>query len=180
MYWLKSLPLGCFVKFFYNKKSLKLFFFFENKVYSFRFKNFQILFNFNHSSLLLLSLTSSKSLNASASLMNSFFRGALKNWIMGVGFVGVGFRFLKLSKNAIVLKLGLSHLLKFYFPASIKVFRAVKKPTKIFLVSSSKGFLTKTLSNLKRLKIPDNYKGKGLVLSGEIITIKKREKFGSF
>ena len=94
--------------------------------------------------------------------------------------MGVGFRFIKLSKKAIVLKLGWSHLIKFYFNPNVKIFKSVKKPTKIFLLSTNKFFLTKTTSNLKLLKTPDNYKGKGLVLSGEVIKIKKREKFGSF
>ena len=180
MYWLKILPISCFIKFFASKNNLKIFFFFKNKVYSYPFNSFHTLFLCNYTSFFLFTFKTAKMLSTTSQKIDLIFKGLLKNWITGLNFIGVGFRFIKISQKAVILKLGLSHLIKFYFNPGVKIFRSTRKPTKIFLVSSNKFFLTKIASSLKLIKLPDNYKGKGLVSSGEVITIKKREKFGSF
>ena len=92
----------------------------------------------------------------------------------------MGYRFLKFKQKSIVLKLGYSHLVKYYFNYDIKLIKSLKRPTKFMFFSPNKQFLSQLVTTLKLLRVPDNYKGKGLQLFNEMVHIKKREKFGVF
>jgi len=59
------------------------------------------------------------------------------------------------------------------------LFKSSRRPTRILFFSPKKATLSNLLSVIKVLKAPDNYKGKGVKSFGEIIVLKKREKFGS-
>lgn len=179
MYKLQLLPFCCFINFLVCKKNLKLFFFFKNKVYSFTFSNNLFLFIFNKNLLIVFCLFNLKILNNFFYSLNLGLKGLFQNWSSGLNFIGVGFRFLKLSNKSIILKLGFSHLIKVYFNFGLKIFCSSRKPTKLLLFSPNKFCLSKAICNLKRIRLPDNYKGKGLVPFGEMLVLKKREKFGS-
>jgi len=98
---------------------------------------------------------------------------------VGIHLIGVGFRFLIVKKNSFIIKLGFSHLIKFYLSEGFTVLRSIRRPNRILLFSPNKATLSKLLSNIKNLKNLDNYKGKGVKSFGEVIILKKREKFGN-
>jgi len=128
---------------------------------------------------LFISKNLAKVLSSNLIAYSNLFKGFLEIWEMGVQLFGVGFRFLILKKKSFTLKLGHSHLLKFYFKDGFLIHKSLRKPTRLLFFSSDKNTISKILSFIKSIKNPDSYKGKGIRSFGEIIIFKKREKFGS-
>ena len=113
-------------------------------------------------------------------LFTSLLKGFLKNWSLGIKLIGVGYRFVKVKKRSFSIKIGLSHLLKYYVNYEIRLLRTTKRNSKIIFFSTNKEALCSLISTLRLIRVPDNYKGKGFQLLNEIVYIKKREKFGVF
>lgn len=94
-----------------------------------------------------------------------------------LNLVGVGYRVFPYEKisNQVYLKLGYSHLVYFNIPNDLAVF--CYKSTKMFLYSdSSYNKLTQTASQIRACKIPEVYKGKGILYDQEKVTLKKGKK----
>jgi large subunit ribosomal protein L6 len=114
----------------------------------------------------------------------SFFRTFLKlifNKIEGVntGFLiylkmtGIGFR-ASLEDQTLRLKVGYSHDFKYIIPKSIRVF--LIEPTLFCLYGVDKNQITQTAANIKNLKKPSVYKGKGIRLLNEFVHIKQGKR----
>ncbi|BBL86710.1 ribosomal protein L6 (mitochondrion) [Paulinella micropora] len=106
--------------------------------------------------------------------------GFLKSYKAGLFLFGLGFRFLQVGVSSLIFKLGYAHLVKFYIKFGIKVFKPTRRSTKIFFFSQNKNCLSSFVASVRLLRSPDNYKAKGFQIFGELIKVKKREKFGSF
>jgi len=94
-----------------------------------------------------------------------------------LNLVGVGYRVFPYKKlsNQIYFKLGYSHLLYFRIPIGLSV--NCFKFTKLLLSSNnSYDSLTQTTAQIRACKLPEPYKGKGILYSGETIIIKKGKK----
>lgn len=94
-----------------------------------------------------------------------------------LNLVGVGYRVFthEIQKNQIYLKLGYSHLIYFRIPSEIR--SCCQKFTKLFLVgNSSYDLLTQTAAQLRACKLPEPYKGKGILYDQEKIILKKGKK----
>lgn len=94
-----------------------------------------------------------------------------------LNLVGVGYRVFAHEKldNQIYLKLGYSHLIYFRVPSGVQSY--CQKFTKLFLFgNSSYDLLTQTAAQIKSCKIPEPYKGKGILYDQEQITLKKGKK----
>ena len=93
-------------------------------------------------------------------------------------FVGVGYRVFQMDSpfsNQIYLKLGYSHLIYFKIPKLFNSFTL--KFTKLFIFgNSSLEDINKLVSNIRSCKMPDPYKGKGILYNNEKITLKKGKK----
>ena len=92
-------------------------------------------------------------------------------------FVGVGYRvfFYKKFDNQVYFKLGYSHLVYFNIPNELSVF--CNKSVKIFLFGkSSYNKLTQTAAQIRFCKIPEIYKGKGILYNHEKVLLKKGKK----
>lgn len=90
---------------------------------------------------------------------------------------GVGFRiiFLELSRfNLLKFTLGYSHNVYFKLPLDIVV--TVNSPTKMIISGHSKEWVSAVSSQIRRLKIPEPYKGKGILYDNEIIKLKSVKK----
>lgn len=109
------------------------------------------------------------------------FRSHLYNSIIGVtqGFqvllklVGIGYRAV-IEKDKLVLKLGFSHLIFLEIPKGIEVF--CKKPSLVLLKSYDLLMLTQFAALVRSYKIPEPYKGKGILYKGEKIRRKEGKK----
>ena len=91
--------------------------------------------------------------------------------------VGVGYRVFAHEKlpNQIYLKLGYSHLVYFKIPNNVNTF--CQKFTKLFLFGNcSFDLLTHTAAQIRNCKLPEPYKGKGILYNQEKIVLKKGKK----
>lgn len=94
-----------------------------------------------------------------------------------LNLVGVGYKVFvhEQTLNQIYLKLGYSHLIYFKIPNDLNLF--CQKFTKLFLFSSSSlESLTSTAAQIRNCKIPEFYKGKGILHDQEKIVLKKGKK----
>ena len=94
-----------------------------------------------------------------------------------LNLVGVGYRVFAHEKlaNQIYLKLGYSHLIYFQVPHGVNSY--CQKFTKLFLFSnSSLQLLTQTAAQIRSCKLPEPYKGKGILYDQEKIILKKGKK----
>lgn len=94
-----------------------------------------------------------------------------------LNIVGVGYRIFAHEKlpNQIYLKLGYSHLV--YFKISNNLNSFCQKFTKLFLFGNcSFDLLTHTAAQIRNCKLPEPYKGKGILYNQEKIILKKGKK----
>jgi large subunit ribosomal protein L6 len=94
-----------------------------------------------------------------------------------LNLVGVGYRVFLYDKlpSQIYFKLGYSHLVYFRIPAGLDI--NCFKSTKIFISSKvSYDSLTQITAQIRDCKVPEPYKGKGILRDQEIITLKKGKK----
>lgn len=107
-------------------------------------------------------------------------RAVIANMVSGVlnGFEkkleieGIGFK-AQMQGNDLVLNLGFSHQIFFKIPDGIKV--EVLKNT-ITVSGISKELVGQTAANIRALKKPEPYKGKGIRYAGEVIKRKVGKK----
>ena len=91
--------------------------------------------------------------------------------------VGVGYRAFPVKNfenHLLLLKLGYSHPIYYRIPPKIKIFTL--KLTKLFLYGYSYQQLTFTASKLRLNKVPEPYKGKGVLYENENIILKEGKK----
>jgi len=91
--------------------------------------------------------------------------------------IGVGFRvsYLKvLNSDLLWFKLGYSHAVYFKIPKTLNVF--CLKSNKLFLLGNSFTFISQIAALIRSYKIPEPYKGKGILYMSEKITLKEGKK----
>jgi len=91
--------------------------------------------------------------------------------------VGVGYRIFPVEnfENCLLLlRLGYSHPIYFKIPRKITIFTL--KLTKLFLYSNSYQQVTYTASQIRKNKVPEPYKGKGILYENETVIIKEGKK----
>jgi large subunit ribosomal protein L6 len=120
---------------------------------------------------------------AKENALQGLTRALLANMVTGVssGFqrnieiVGIGYR-ASLTGNILALSIGYSHPINFELPDGISA--TVDKNNVIVLSGIDKELLGHTAANLKRLRPPEPYKGKGIRFSEDKIK-KKAGKTGT-
>nr|BBC77730.1 ribosomal protein L6 [Nitzschia sp. NIES-3576] len=94
-----------------------------------------------------------------------------------LNLVGVGYRVFPYEQleSQLYFKLGYSHLIYFKVPNSVQIH--CQKFTKLFLFGNcSFDSLTQTAAQIRACKLPEPYKGKGILYDQEKITLKKGKK----
>ncbi|MBF0467651.1 MAG: 50S ribosomal protein L6 [Desulfamplus sp.] len=112
--------------------------------------------------------------------LQGMYRALIQNMVTGVtnGYErilllsGIGYR-AELNGNTVVLNVGYSNPVNFELPAGISA--KIDKNTQITLSSIDKENLGETAANIRRIRPPEPYKGKGIMYSDETI-IKKAGK----
>ena len=100
--------------------------------------------------------------------------GVCLNFIVRLTFVGTGFRIESIENDFIKLKIGFSHLVIVPIPPYISVFSL--KQTSLVLECIDDQLLKEFCSRIKCLKIPDPYKGKGILYKNQILILKEGKK----
>ena len=108
-----------------------------------------------------------------ASLCSNCILGVSQGFTVYLELVGVGYR-ASVQEQNIELKVGQSHELFYKVPAGIKAF--LVKPTLLGLYGVHKSQVTQIAAELRNLKLPEPYKGKGIRFKDEIILTKTGKK----
>ena len=91
--------------------------------------------------------------------------------------VGVGYRVFLieiLNIKLIHLKLGYSHSIYFKIPNSVTI--KSHKSIKLFISGNSYNFVSQIAATIRRFKLPEPYKGKGILYENEKIILKEGKK----
>lgn len=102
--------------------------------------------------------------------ISNMVKGVLDGYQKVLEIVGIGYK-AQVVGNKIVLNLGYSHPIEFYLPDGIKA-SVDAKQTVITLTGIDKHKLGQVASNIRSLRLPDSYKGKGIRYSGEFLKLK--------
>ena len=106
--------------------------------------------------------------------LHGLYRALIANMVQGVSagysrpleIVGVGYRAAQ-AGTGLRLQLGFSHDVDFAAPEGITI--EVQTPTRLTVSGASKHLVGQTAANIRRLKPPEPYKGKGIRYSDEKI-----------
>jgi len=106
-------------------------------------------------------------------------RALLANMVTGVtqGFsktlelVGTGYRIESKGAGAVEIEVGFSHTVSFPLPEGIKA-EVTEKNTRVTILGADKHLVGQVAANIRRLRPPEPYKGKGIRYLGEVIRMK--------
>lgn len=105
------------------------------------------------------------------SLIANMILGVTEGWSKNLELVGVGFR-AQSNGDKLTLNVGYSHPVEVTAPAGITF--EVSDNTKIKVSGADKQLVGQVAANIKKVRMPDVYKGKGIRYEGEYI----RKKVG--
>ena len=107
------------------------------------------------------------------SLLNNAIIGASKGYEKILELSGVGFR-AALKGNVLNMQLGFSHDINYDIPDGIKII--VEKQTTLKISGSNKQQVGMVASEIKSIRPPEPYKGKGIKEKGQYILRKEGKK----
>jgi large subunit ribosomal protein L6 len=108
----------------------------------------------------------SKSLHGlSRTLINNMVIGVTEGYEKKLEIVGVGYRVLSKGPTQLEFQLGYSHSIIFDAPEGITF--TVEGPTKLGVVGIDKQQVGEVAANIRKLRKPEPYKGKGVRYAGE-------------
>ena len=125
-----------------------------------------------------------KSTLRTAGALHGLTRALINNQVLGVsqGFrkvleiVGTGYR-AQLAGRTLTLQLGYSHPIEFPLPDGIEA--KVEMPTRLEITGISRELVGQVAANIRRLRPPEPYKGKGVKYEGEHIRRKAGKSAGA-
>ena len=110
----------------------------------------------------------SKSLHGlSRTLINNMVVGVTEGFEKKLEIVGVGYRVLSKGPTQLEFQLGYSHPITFTAPDGITF--AVEGPTRLGVQGIDKQLVGEVAANIRKLRKPEPYKGKGVRYAGEHI-----------
>ncbi|MBC9227415.1 50S ribosomal protein L6 [Aeromicrobium sp. 636] len=111
----------------------------------------------------------------SRTLVNNMVIGVTEGYEKKLEIVGVGYRVLPKGPSEIELNLGFSHPVPFTAPEGITF--TVEGPTKLTVSGIDKQAVGEVAANIRKIRKPEPYKGKGVRYAGERI-LRKAGKAG--
>ena len=117
--------------------------------------------------------TSKRLWGMNRSLLNNAIVGASSGYEKILELSGVGFR-AALKGNVLNMQLGFSHDINYNIPEGIKI--AVEKQTTLKISGSNKQQVGMVASQIKSIRPPEPYKGKGIKEKGQYILRKEGKK----
>ena len=104
------------------------------------------------------------------SLINNMVVGVSEGFAKELEIVGVGYRAQASGSDAIELALGFSHPVRVKAPAGITF--EVPQPTRIVVRGNDKQLVGQVAADIRKIRKPEPYKGKGVRYAGERIVRK--------
>ena len=111
----------------------------------------------------------------SRSLINNMVLGVTEGYEKKLEIVGVGYRVMARGPAALELNLGFSHPVPVQAPEGITF--SVESPTKFAVQGIDKQLVGEVAANIRKLRKPEPYKGKGVRYAGERV-LRKAGKAG--
>jgi len=108
-------------------------------------------------------------------LVANMVGGVTQGFDKTLEIVGVGYRAEK-DGNKLVLRLGFSHLVNVVPPPGLAV--TIEGANRIKVVGINKEAVGQLAAEIRALKPPDHYKGKGIRYAGEVIKLKPGKAVG--
>ena len=102
-------------------------------------------------------------------LLRNMVEGVSKGYKREMDVVGVGFR-CEMVGQTLKLSIGFSHQVMFPLPAAVSC--KIEKQTHLELTSVDKELLGQIAANIRGLRAPEPYKGKGIRYTGEKVRTK--------
>lgn len=114
----------------------------------------------------------------------SFFFFTIKKFILEVSFfltkklkfIGLGYKFFLIDKSLKLLQLNLGYSHKTYFKPLNTTLIYHNKNVLLYFKSLNYNYLNTITALLKQQKLPDSYKGKGILFENDVIIKKKIKK----
>lgn len=100
------------------------------------------------------------------SLIQNMMDGVTKGYQKQLEITGVGFK-AEVRPYGLQLALGFSHAIEYRAPAGIKL--SAPQPTQILIDGPDKAMVGQVAAELRSLRPPEPYKGKGIRYAGEVI-----------
>ena len=101
------------------------------------------------------------------SLVNNMVLGVATGFVKELDIVGVGYRATAQGPNKIELALGFSHPVFVEAPAGITF--EVPQPTRIIVKGIDKELVGQVAANIRKIRKPEPYKGKGVRYLNEVV-----------
>ena len=106
-------------------------------------------------------------------LVNNMVKGVTEGFEKKLTLMGVGFK-AAASGNKLNLNVGFSHPVDFVMPAGVTV--ACPTPTEIVIKGADRQAVGQVAADIRAVRPPEPYKGKGIRYTGEKVTIKETKK----
>ena len=108
-------------------------------------------------------------------LIANMVKGVTEGFSKTLDIVGVGFK-AELKGEGVLFSIGYSHPIFFYPPEGIKL--EVVTPTQVKISGADKELVGMIAANIRSLRKPEPYKGKGIKYSNEVIVRKAGKTAG--
>ena len=105
--------------------------------------------------------------------ITNMIKGVTEGYKKELEIIGVGYRF-NLKGNDLVINAGYSHPVEMHIPTGIKV--EVLSNTEISVSGISKELVGEYAANIRKVRMPEPYKGKGIRYKDEYIRRKEGKK----
>lgn len=102
----------------------------------------------------------------SRALVANMVEGVTKGYTKQLEISGVGYK-AEVKPYGLLLSLGYSHTIEFKAPAGIKL--TAPQPTVVIVEGSDKEIVGQVAAEIRSLRKPEPYKGKGIKYQGEVI-----------
>lgn len=106
-------------------------------------------------------------------LLNNLLWGVSKGYVKHLQLHGIGYR-ANIENNQLVLRLGFSHDVIYKIPSNVKIYNPQSNDLIIF--GHDKQLVSQVAAEIRQLKLPEPYKGKGIRYADEIIIQKEGKK----
>ena len=110
------------------------------------------------------------------SLISNCIAGVDRPWEVKLEIIGVGYQ-ASLSNAVLTLDVGYSNPLKIQIPVGVTC--VLPDSTHIILTSADKQLVGQIAANIREMRKPEPYKGKGIRYAGENVRRKSGKAFGS-
>ena len=116
-------------------------------------------------------------LGTAISISQNHLKGLITPFVTELVLKGTGYKVAQKKQGAetvLVFNLGKSHDDVFTVPSEVEV--ACPSATEITLKSANKQLLGQTVARIRKLRVVDAYKGKGVLFKGQVVSLKETKK----